>query len=635
MDVVWDGITQADYAPALAAAIEAAKEAGGLLREEFHRSGGPRGSGGHAEIDRLAEQRIRERLLAACRWGYRGEETGAQPGGDAHHLWLVDPNDGTSAYLKGWRGSAVSIAALRDGLPVLGVVYAFCYPDSGEGDLIAWAEGCPFTRNGRQVTPPPLARATLDAPGGPPAVVFVSQDADKNSEANAACVRPSRYVALPSIAYRLARVAVGDGIAAVSLNNPCDWDYAAGHALLRASGGVLVDEREAEVTYSPEGHSQVSYCFGGGPAAVMELSRRNWRGVLTAAPAASDTFSLVCPVRGRAVADAGVLTRAQGCLLGQLAGDSLGGLVEFRNREAIARQYPRGVRDLRDGGTWGNLAGQPTDDSEMALVLARTLAKDGRYDAGRALDAYAWWWPHAWDRGNTLSKALDPACQGKTTAERLELARQNANQASQSNGCLMRISPLGIFGAGRPAEAAAWAREDSRLTHPHPVCQGACAAFVAAVAVAVAEGCSPQSCYEATLAEAARSQAEADVRKALESARHAPPADYSGQMGWVLIALQNAFWQLLHAPSLEKGVVDTVMRGGDTDTNAAIAGALLGAVHGRSAVPSRWVHALLSCRPLQEAPTKNPQPVAFWPVDALELAEALLTAGSGPTSTSL
>jgi hypothetical protein len=71
------------------------------------------------------------------------------------------------------------------------------------------------------------------------------------------------------------------------------------------------------------------------------------------------------------------------------------------------------------------------------------------------------------------------------------------------------------------------------------------------------------------------------------------------------------------------------MRGGDTDTTAAIAGALLGAVHGRAAIPPRWLHALLSCRSLEGSPTRHPQPEAFWPVDALELAEALLVAGSG------
>lgn len=74
--------------------------------------------------------------------------------------------------------------------------------------------------------------------------------------------------------------------------------------------------------------------------------------------------------------------------------------------------------------------------------------------------------------------------------------------------------------------------------------------------------------------------------KPITDAAKATPADYVQHQGWVLVAFQNAVWQLLHAPSLEEGVVDTVMRGGDTDTNAAICGALLGAVYGREA-PSR------------------------------------------------
>ena len=78
------------------------------------------------------------------------------------------------------------------------------------------------------------------------------------------------------------------------------------------------------------------------------------------------------------------LSRAQGCLLGQLAGDALGGLVEFQSPEEIRRNYPNRVRELVDGGTWGTLAGQPTDDSEMALMLAGMLIKERRYDAEEA-----------------------------------------------------------------------------------------------------------------------------------------------------------------------------------------------------------------------------------------------------------
>jgi ADP-ribosylglycohydrolase len=95
----------------------------------------------------------------------------------------------------------------------------------------------------------------------------------------------------------------------------------------------------------------------------------------------------------------------------------------------------------------------------------------------------------------------------------------------------------------------------------------------------------------------------------------------------VLIALQNAFYRLLHAPSVEEGIVATVAQGGDTDTTAAICGALLGAIHGREALPPRWRRAVLSCRPQAVTGAVRPRPAEFWPVDVMELAERLLLAG--------
>src|SRR5262249_28378900 len=151
------------------------------------------------------------------------------------------------------------------------------------------------------------------------------------------------------------------------------------------------------------------------------------------------------------------------------AGDALGGLVEFEDTETIRQRYPHGCRELLDGGTWNNLAGQPTDDTELALLLARSIVHTGRYDQAEVLLAYVDWWtdPRTYDRRATIGKALSAAARGSTLEERLALLERQANRSSQANGSLMRISPVGVFCAGKPDLAAEIALVESRLTHPH------------------------------------------------------------------------------------------------------------------------------------------------------------------------
>ena len=194
----------------------------------------------------------------------------------------------------------------------------------------------------------------------------------------------------------------------------------------------------------------------------------------------------------------------------------------------------------------------------------------------------------------------------------------------------MRISPLGIFCWNCDLESTSrFAQQDAALTHPHPVCLQANALFAMAIAQLISHQKSPLEAYENIKLWATEMNVEKTLMKAILDAQNSVPADYLHQQGWVIIAFQNALWQLLNAPSLEEGVVDTVMRGGDTDTNAAIAGALLGAAYGRHAVPSQWTTKILSCRPKAREPNvRRPRPECFWPVDAPELARSLVKSGS-------
>lgn len=141
----------------------------------------------------------------------------------------------------------------------------------------------------------------------------------------------------------------------------------------------------------------------------------------------------------------------------------------------------------------------------------------------------------------------------------------------------------------------------------------------------MAEGPAPADLYRFACSWADDAGLRPEIRDRLELAESAPPADFMVQQGWALTAFQNAFYRLLHAKSFEEGVIETVGCGGDTDTNACIAGALLGACYGRAALPKRWEEKILSYRPEQGRPgVENPRPETYWPVDALELAAGLV-----------
>lgn len=577
----------------LSAVVAAVEAEGAILRAEFYRAEGPRGRRGNCPVDREIEERLREKLTRLVRCAFAGEETDAAPGQTGGEVWLVDPHDGTFEFMSGRRGSAISVALLRAGVPVLGVVHAPDAPERGR-DTIAWAEGAgPIQRNGRPVDAHLAGRLLVAGE-----LVWATASSAARPQTLSQAAAPARFVAMPSIAYRMARVAAGDGIATVSLHGINEYDIAAGMALIRAAGGVTLDAEGREVVLQGNSKRRVSGCFAGAPEAARQLSRFSWD-VLEREPKKTPRIALGFPRKDAPLQ----LARAQGVLLGQVIGDSLGSLVELKPAPEIAQLYPDGVRDLADGGVYKLMAGQPTDDSEMALTLARALVRERRYEGERMLDAYRAW---------LTSRPVDV---GMTT-ERGLLGRGDA--ASESNGSLMRISPLGVWAAGDARRAAKAAREDSALTHPNPVCVEACAGYAAALAAGVG-GADRNAMLEAALAHCSGPARAAIMLGATSTA----PADFFTRQGWVLLSLQNAFYALFHE-GFEEALVRTVGAGGDTDTNAAIAGALLGASLGREAIPSRWIYPVLACRPLAECGALRPRPTEYWPDDVLELAEALL-----------
>jgi len=578
----------------LAEVISAVEAEGERLRAEFYGASGPRGERGNCPVDKEIEERLREVLRGLVDCAFVGEETGTTPGSRAGWTWLVDPHDGTFEFLAGRRGSAISVALLREGVPVLGVVHAPDPPDRG-ADTIAWAEGAPLQRNGK-----PLQVDLSQRKLAPGEFVIATASTVQRPETWARAVAPAHFIALPSIAYRLARVAAGDAVATVSMHEVNEYDVAAGMALVAAARGVVLDAGGAEVRLKGNVDARLSGCFAGAPQAARQLAKFDWK-LLAQEPRRDGRVQLRFPRQRFGER----LSRAQGALLGQVIGDNLGARVEAKPANEIARLYPNGLRELADGGVYHLMAGQPTDDSEMALALARSIVRERRCDPARVLDAYRLW---------ITSRPVDV---GMTTEKGLIGA---SDPRSESNGSLMRCSPIGVWAAGDAALAARSARDDSALTHPNDICVEACAAYCAAIAAGVG-GASREAMLEAAV-QHSKGPARDAVKRGAAGAR---PTDFFTHPGWVVLALQNAFYCLMKM-DFEEALVSTVGQGGDTDTNAAIAGALLGAAQGRGGIPPRWIFAVLSCRPLAECGALRPRPVEYWPDDILELAEALLLA---------
>lgn len=246
---------------------------GKLLSAEWERPEGPRGQGDKAEVDAEIEFVLRTDLLALLDCDFWGEETGTNLTGH-EYCWVVDPNDGTTDFLLGRKGSAVSVGLLRNSIPVLGVVYAPVTVDRGP-DCISWAEGRrSVIRNGREVLAQ-LEHNTLSHDGH----VLVSTAATNKPELNAELCAPAGFIPMPSIAYRLARVAAGDAVACASLVPVSAHDVVGGHALLIGAHGVLLNQDGQPVSYGSVAQmTRVSdRCFGGAPEACKELVHREWQ----------------------------------------------------------------------------------------------------------------------------------------------------------------------------------------------------------------------------------------------------------------------------------------------------------------------------------------------------------------------
>lgn len=276
--------------------------------------------------------------------------------------------------------------------------------------------------------------------------------------------------------------------------------------------------------------------------------------------------------------------RVLGALVGSAVGDALGAPFEFGPPGGLSARFPRPARGERTemcGGA-GLAPGEWTDDTEMSLLVADSLLERGGVD-----EADLWARFVAWLRAGPRHVGVQTArvLASTSTWPAAAAADVAAGHHAAGNGSLMRTLPAAVFFARSPAEVTRKAaRRISALTHGDPAAGAGCELYHGMLARALA-GADPLDGLDDELA-GLPDVLRAPWAEVLDP--HWEPTHARVPNGAVWPTLGSAVWVLRRFSDVESGLRAVVDLGGDTDTLAAVAGGLLGAVYGIGAIPARW-----------------------------------------------
>jgi len=264
--------------------------------------------------------------------------------------------------------------------------------------------------------------------------------------------------------------------------------------------------------------------------------------------------------------------RALGAFLGFAVGDALGATVEFMTKGEIAARY--GVHREIIGGGWLRLKpGAVTDDTQMALALARSIVRYGELNAWDVCQEFAAWLrSRPVDVGNTCRRGIRRFMTEGTTQGQF-------SEGDAGNGAAMRILPVALATLSDPDRAEAWPLNQARITHHHPLSDAACLTLVQLL----------HGLLRGERKEETREIADRLAEK--HSAFRFEP--YPGRSSaFIADTMQTVFHFYFGTGSFADCVTKTVNQGGDADTTGALAGMLAGATYGLAAIPSAWLSKL-------------------------------------------
>lgn len=270
-----------------------------------------------------------------------------------------------------------------------------------------------------------------------------------------------------------------------------------------------------------------------------------------------------------------------GCLYGQAIGNALGILSEFKSKKEIQNMYPDGISVYpNDKGEWED------DDTNQMLCTLDELSENGRIiPQSFAQRLENWLETDGRGCGYLVYQVIrhreffDNPFQA--AYDQWNLAHRDA----APNGGIMRTSVIGLMNTNVVDNAVA----ACKVTHYDPRCVGSCVIASQIINALIWKQ------HEMSLAEikATASKYDDRITEWVDIAFRCNLSDLKLEgpegIGYTLRTLGAALWAYFHAPDFQTGLLNIVNEGGDADTNAAIACAILGAKFGFSSIPEYYI----------------------------------------------
>jgi ADP-ribosylglycohydrolase len=293
------------------------------------------------------------------------------------------------------------------------------------------------------------------------------------------------------------------------------------------------------------------------------------------------------------------LDKIKGVFYGQAIGDALGLGTEFLSKSEISKYYPNKLTDFsqivqdKHRSRWE--IGDWTDDTDQFLCICDSIIKSNKVDELQFTEElYQWFKGVPMGIGHTVYKVVSLPQFTSQPHKAAELIWKLSKQNNASNGAIMRTSILGTYEFWDYKKVESNTEKIAKVTHWDSRCVGSCVVIAMLISSILFESKLLNLEQLCLIADKYDDRIKPYIELSFSSQIEQLNLDDLSSLGYTLKAMSAGLWTYFNSKNFEEGILKVINEGGDADTNACVAGSILGAKYGYKSIPEKYINGLIN-----------------------------------------